>query len=42
MDGMEAGRYDSLGDTESGTQTLPHSGAPVNGQVMMEELWEVC
>lgn len=42
MGGMEAGHYDSLGDTESDTQTLLHSGAPTNGQVMMEELWEVC
>lgn len=32
MDGMGVGHCGSWGDTESGTQTRPHSGAPESGQ----------
>lgn len=37
MDETEAGRYGSLGDTGSGNQFPPRSGAPASGRGGTEE-----
>lgn len=37
MDETVAGHYGSLGDTESGNQVRPHSGAPASGRGGKEE-----
>lgn len=42
MDEMVAGRYGSLGDTESGNQFQLHSGAPASGRGGKEELLVGC